>query len=469
MVGLRFVLLTALVPLLGAWARHVPSVRTLPFIARLSVYFAAGLVTLTLEMWLLSVLGIRWNLALLLILPLLAAAVPRFLGVPRSSSAERYSFHSEEPEELRGTRGTATVTLLSLATFASAAFSAAVTSGDFVLHWGVKGQRFGQMRTLDTAFMIDPSHYMHPDYPPLVPLYYAWTMLGGDGRLDWFGGISSAALFFVLSAAAMWGLGRYAGIRLTESATALFAALFALLYIRNSVAGNGEPALIFFEVLALSAILARQDFVATLALTGAVLAKVEGGVFVALVLALTWIARDGTWRQRLIDGIKIAILPSLTLFAWLWFAVVRGITDTYRPKGDLDARWLIPTSKEMLQELSLGLWYTPWIAAALLLLAAARFRKAAPYLLASLGFIGFLIAIHLREVPHLQWNAGRTLMTPLVLLLFAGVAASPRGSSPYNARPKLRRFPWQNSNTTSSSSEADRADTSPASARDSSA
>ena len=48
MVGLRFVLLTALVPLLGAWARHVPSVRTLPFIARLSVYFAAGLVTLTL-------------------------------------------------------------------------------------------------------------------------------------------------------------------------------------------------------------------------------------------------------------------------------------------------------------------------------------------------------------------------------------------------------------------------------------
>src|SRR6185503_9401875 len=140
--------------------------------------------------------------------------------------------------------------LLAIAIYALVVMSAAATSGDFVFFWGTKGQHFGQERMLDTAFLSNPDHVvMHPEYPPLVPLYYAWTMLGA-GELDWFGALASAIVFLALAA---WAVPKFAP---------LFAAMFALLFIRIDVAGNAEPALIFFEVVALAALLAKNDIVA---------------------------------------------------------------------------------------------------------------------------------------------------------------------------------------------------------------
>jgi hypothetical protein len=425
LVGARWLLLTALVPVLGWYARGFRGVRALPAAARLPVYFATGLVTLCAEMFALSAIGVRWSFALLLPVPLL-------LGI---TTLMRTSIDAEATPRPRW------ITILAvaaLAIFLSAALSGAITSGDYVLFWGVKGQRFGAERILDAAFMIEPNHYMHPDYPPLVPLSYAWTMLGGGLAMDWWGGVAAAPLFLTLSVMALWGFGRYARIEATDAIAAVFASLFALLYLLNSVGGNAEPALLFFATVACCALACQHDReldpIAAIALTGAALSKVEGGVFALLVLGISWIARRGAWRHRAIAGTLVAILPCAALAAWLAFAHAHHLSDTYVPKGDLSLAYLRPAAMTMARELSLHLAYTPWIACAILLLLAPRKRAGVVWLLIAAAFIAFLIAIAMRPDPHMEWNAGRTLMTPLLLCIVASLAASRRGepAGPYN-------------------------------------
>jgi len=423
MVGLRFVLLTLALPVLGSWIR----VRSLPLAARIAVYFGTGLFTIVAEMFVLSMLGVRWSFALLLPLPI---ALVLWRGPLARRHAGRWPARADEPSAPRPASGRSHAILLlalfAIAILTSVVLAAGATSGDFVFFWGVKGQRWAQERTLDYAFTKEPSHYMHPDYPPLVPLYYAWTMLGGDGALDWWGAMLATPLFLLMSTAALWGFARYADIRAADSLAAFFATLYALFYIRNAVAGNAEPPMLFFETLALAALTCwrerpgEHDAIAAIALSGVALTKVEGGVFVALVLLTTWIVRKSAWR--------IGVLPVLTLTAWLIFGYVHGLTDTYVPRDDLSFAYIGITVKEMIRELSLHLGYTPWIALAIFLFSG-RVRAALPYLAASLGFILFLLAIYTRAEPHLEWSAGRTLMTPFLLALFGAVAAQRSSAS----------------------------------------
>lgn len=414
MIGARWIVLTALVPLLGGYARWFRGVRALPAAARLPVYFATGLVTLCAEMFALSAIGVRWSFALLLPLPLL-------LGIGALVRTRIGAAPAGRP------RWIIVPAILALAIFTSAALSAAITSGDYVLFWGVKGQRFGAERFLDTEFMIQPNHYMHPDYPPLVPLSYAWTMLGGGVSMDWWGGVAAAPLFLALSVAALWGFGRYARIGATDAVAALLASLFALLSIRNALGGNAEPAMFFFAIVATCALVCQRDReldpVAAIALTGATLSKVEGGVVALLVLGISWTARRGPWRARLIAGVQVALLPCFALATWLAFARAHGLSDTYAVKGKLNVAYLGPTLATMGRELAMNLAYAPWVACAVVLLLAPRKRAGVPWLAAAAAFFGFLIVIAMRPDPRLEWTAGRTLLTPLLLSLVAGLAA----------------------------------------------
>jgi hypothetical protein len=429
-IGARFVLLTLALPLLGSYARRFGNVRALPLAARIPVYFATGLFTIVAEMFVLSAFGVRWSAALLVPLPLVLAIaagyrLPVASGVSPEGKAPGHRSPVTGNAFLTGHRSPVTgnafliPTAAALLILLSAVLAGALTSGDYVIFWGTKGQRFGQTHMLDYAFTLDPNHYMHPDYPPLVPFFYAWTMLGGDGAFDWWGGILSAPMFLGLGAAAMWGFGRYAGIRVAGPMAALFASSYALFYIRNAVAGNAEPALHFFELIALCALTCWRDrpnehnAIAAIALAAVTLTKVEGGVFVAIVLTLTCLSR-ARW--------KLGFLPVITLSSWLLFGYVHGLTDTYVPRDDLSIKYLVPTARELVKELALRLHYTPWIAAAIVLLTG-RARRGIPYILASLGFTAFLLSVYTRAEPHLDWSAGRTLMTPLLLFYFAAVNA----------------------------------------------
>jgi len=389
MIGARFLLLTLLVFAAGGWARR--------FRPPLAAYFAAGLVTVALEMLVLAAFGVRWNAFVLLAAPV-AVLVAQLRGY--AVTRQEVNRVTAQPRN----RATGIITILALLIFASAVISASATSGDFVFFWGSKGQRFGSERMLDTQFLRDPDHaVMHPDYPPLVPLYYAWTMLGAS-ELDWFGAMASAVLFLALAAAAVSGFTR------DHRFAALFASMFALLCIRNSVAGNAEPALLFFEAVALGALFARNDEVAAIALAGAALTKIEGGVFVILAIALL----GRRWR--------VALFPLLTLAAWLLFAKTHGLLDSYVPREELSIRYLLPSIGQLLREMSFGLWYAPWIAVALPVFLGNA-RRAVPYALAALGFLGFMAVIYARPEAHMEWSAQRVLMTPLVVLFFGAIAA----------------------------------------------
>ena len=430
MVTPRFILLTLSLPFLGVWLRNFRSVRVLPWPGRLALYFATGVLTVVVEMFLLSMVGVRWNVWLLLPVPVLFGVFAMVRGRLEAGGPAGWKPALRLPA-LR--LPVLLIAAAALAILVSSVLAGMCTSGDFVYFWGVKGQRWGSVHFLDTAFTQEPSHYMHPDYPPLLPLYYAWTLLGGDGALDWWGAILATPLFLAVGAVSMWAFGRYARIRAIDGIVALFVALYALFYFRNQVAGNAEPPLHMFEAIALAALTCwrersgEHDAVAAIALSGVALTKVEGGVFVLLVCGLSWIAREGTWRERAVAGVKMAALPVVTLATWLLFGMARGLTDTYVPREDLSVQYIWPTFLELVRELSLHLWYTPWIALTVILFCG-RVRNAIPYIIATIVFLGFLLSVYTRAEPHLEWSAGRTLMTP-ILLFIAGVLAAHRGAA----------------------------------------
>ncbi|PYQ30328.1 MAG: hypothetical protein DMF56_05810 [Acidobacteria bacterium] len=414
MITARFVIMTLLVFVAGAWSRR--------YRATFVEWFAAGLATLTIEMIVLSAIGVRWSIPLLLIVPVIVALIPR--NAPHDASKYHLLF--------------LIVACVALAVYALTVMSAAATSGDFVFFWGTKGQIFGQERMLDTAFLRNPDHVvMHPEYPPLVPLYYAWTMLGAQ-QLDWFGAMASAILFLALATLAIRG----------DANKALFAAMFALLFIRNDVAGNAEPALIFFEVVACGAAAAsaagvlasgdattrrpraaaapQDDVVTAIALCGAILTKMEGAVFAILFIVFLW--------RR-----KLAIIPLVVLAAWLVFAKTNGLFGTSDPRYAFSVAYVWPAMKQLAGQLSFGLWYLPWIACGA---AAALGRRneqlhpsrhvfirrpraaAAPLLVAAIVFLAFMVLTYARPEAHLEWSAQRVLMTPLVLFFFSAITRS---------------------------------------------
>ena len=370
---MRFVVMTLLVFVAGAWSRRFRA----PFVA----WFAVGLVTLAVEMVVMTAIGVKWSVIALMVLPV-AGLVARFRGYAVARRFEwSYAF-----------------AFLALLIYALTVLSAATTSGDFVFFWGTKGQQFGQERMLDTAFLRNPDHVvMHPEYPPLVPLYYAWTMLGAT-ELDWFGALSSAILFLALATFAV-----------PAKFQALFASMFALLFIRNDVAGNAEPALIFFEVVALGALLAKNDIVAAIALSGAALTKLEGAVFAVIVIALL----GRRW--------KVALPPLIILGLWLLFANANGLLASSDPRYAFSAEYVLPALRQLAGQMSFGLWYLPWIAIAVMY---TRSRESLPYIAAALAFLAFMVLTYARPEAHMEWSAQRVLMTPLVLFFFSAITRS---------------------------------------------
>jgi hypothetical protein len=256
-------------------------------------------------------------------------------------------------------------------------------------------------------------------------------MLGKAG-LNWWGVIGMTPLFLLLTASTIYGFARYVDSPSAHSITALFASLYAYLYIMNAVGGNGESALIFFEALAVSALTCTRvtadehAVLASVALAGAVLTKVEGAPFALLSLASVFLS-EWPWRERVRAFLKSSIGPIFALIGWIAFSVHHHLLDSYRPMA---SALTLSSSRAAIgllaREASFGIGYLPWIVL-FALVVIGRVRPAWPQLFVAAASMFFLLFVYARSADpgfHIAWSAMRVLLTPLLCLVFAALAAS---------------------------------------------
>ncbi len=206
--------------------------------------------------------------------------------------------------------------------------------------------------------------------------------------------------------------------------------MLAYCYSVGLVAGAADSLLILFEVLALCALTFEGDganILATVALAGAVMTKVEGAVFaVVLVVALILV------RRSIIRPVALAVPAVVMLAAWIAFCARHQLLDSYAragQKADWTQAGVVSTS--LLRMASYKAFYLPWIASLAPLTLGRSWRRAALPLVVAAGALAYTFFFYLHVDAHLAnpawWvrsSAERVLLTPLMALVVAGAAAS---------------------------------------------
>jgi hypothetical protein len=420
--GFRFLIALLALPFLGYALQSFSAFRTLHPAARWGLAGAFGAIMLCVQMLLFTWLGIRWSIWLLLCLPVLIA-----IGRRRF----RRQAHVQERDGRTGLLAII-VTLVTLGATTYASVTARATSSDLLLFWGTKGQRFAQMAGIDVGFLRDPEHFlMHADYPPMLPCLYAWATLVA-GRFAWGAALLSLPLFLMLAILTFFGFARPVLGRVAAAEYAsILAALLAFVLISSYTAGNAEPLLIYFQVVALSAIVFAIDRpeglpAAGVALAGGVLTKVEGMVFAALVVfaAVILMREARRWRSLTL----LAGAPAIALAAWVFFCRSHGLLDFYdlNKRSQLMLGHIPVVLREVGRQAAYDAWFMPWIVVFVLSIGGKRTRASFLALAVALGFGGFIICTYLtsKEDPTLwiQWSAARLLITPLLCLFFVAPA-----------------------------------------------
>lgn len=427
MTGLLFGAALASLPLLGYPFARLRVFGTLTPAARWGVASAAGPLALCAAMLLATALHLRWSIGLLL-LPSAAA-----LLLPGEPLLRRFGDPSPSPGEPPRALGFEVAGLATiLGVIAYAAGTARATAADFVLFWGTKGQRFARARAIDVAFLRDPLHSLiHPDYPPLVPCLYAWGGLIA-GRFAWRTALLSFPLFVAFAALTLYGFSRPAlGRRVALANASLLAVLLGFLGVANMVAGDAEPELFLFEVLALAALVFAGGSPAGLAaagvgLAGAVLTKIEGTVFAVLVVgAYAAFGISGSRRSRARAAVIVGLPPAAALAAWLLFARHNGLLDVFRlgARTRLTLEELPVVLRELVRYDLFGPRLAAWAVVGALLIARRPPRAALFPLAVAAGFVAFMVYMYLSgpgdPTLWIQWSAARLAMTPLICVLVA--------------------------------------------------
>lgn len=426
MSGMRFLAALLLLPALGWCVAPLLFWRERGWRGGLAVLSALGMVALTLTMLLQSWAGLPWTIVGLLAPFFLTAVLVRWRGEPRAPERHFAVLRSAIPPLLMVGLG------LVLCAYLSA--SARATSSDLLLFWGPKGQHFAQAAGLDPVYLTSRSQFvLRPDYPPLLPFLYAWGTFFA-GRLSWEAAVLTLPLCVLLSALAYGSAARRAiPDRQAAERTMFLVLLLAFPLATSLCAGNGEPPLLFFEVLALSSLTflpaePGSFLVASLGLAGAALTKVEGAAFAGLVVLVY-----GGWRflrtRSVRPALVLASLPAASLALWIAYARGHGMQDSYggQPNGPFTLRFARTVFKGILANADYHSAYAPWIVVTVILIFGARRREwLAPALVAA-GYFGFIVFCYLHggdmdPTLWISWTAPRLLLTPLVCLFFAATA-----------------------------------------------
>lgn len=408
-----FVAGVLLMALFGAFTWRIDVVRRMDLPARIAIAFAAGMVVGGVVMFAYSVAGIpwkRWTLAI----PLIVFAVVSVWGrrpVARRGLSGIASNGQRAAESRHLTEYGLLALFVSLTIYGVA--TARETTPDLLFFWGPKAQRFWMYEKIDVDFLKFPHYYlMHPDYPPLQPLVNAFGSLAAH-RFSWWGALYTTPLFVLAAVLAFRGFSHHRWF------TVLLAAILAYGIALARSAGGADPLLYLFEVIALSALTFSDDTtIASIALTGAVLTKVEGAVFAAVVLIAFVIT-----RRKILPALRIAAAPAFFLGAWILFVRRHGLLDAY---GGRDPS-LHLAQLGMVVRRTLGAFVLPWIASIAPLAFGRNWKRAALPLLVAAGSLAYTIFFYLHEANAAFWiktSAHRVLLTTVIALVVAGAAAS---------------------------------------------
>jgi len=428
------------VALFGLPAAFHPSLREAHPAVRAAAASAAGAVALTLEATLLSILRVPWSVASLS-LPLLG------FSLALTIRWSRRPFLQGRRSPASGALGLAAAVAggLALLHLVFSLATARATSADFLFFWGVKGARFAAVRGIDSNLLGDFfSHHMVPDYPPLVPILYSWGTLVA-GELPWqFAPVLSA--FWVLAATPLlvFFLRRTLPSDAAVALTAFWTVALAISAARSFSGGNAEAPLLFFETVALAALLAerpdetgRSRFFPALALSGAALTKVEGTVAVLLIVAGVALRDLLERRPRVVRRlVPLAAAPLACTAVWFAFQATHGLPVGFRTHGglsDLHFDYVQSVVKEFARHLSAGTAGLSWVIPVVLLVASARRIRAnlLPALSLATGLLLFFLFDYLQDPTdpaiRIGWTLPRISQPALsALILAAGLAGAAR-------------------------------------------
>jgi len=406
-----FLVAIAALTLCGLVLVAIPYVRTLDVAAQLSIAFGGGMLIATVVMFALTAVHVTWSRTFLFVIFVLIAGVGRALARPGRAEA-RPTF----------------LLLIPIAITLYGVLDARETCGDFLLFWGPKAVHFAFAGRIDTDFLAFPFHYlMHPDYPPLLTLVYAWGAMAAHA-FSWWGALALTPLLLLASVLAFRGTAaRAIGERNANLYALLLVSVLAFAYEIGPVACAGEPPLIFFETLAIAALtFAPSDrgamLIASLMSAAAVLTKVEGTMF-TVILLIAYVMS----QRRIKPAIVMAIPPAIALGAWLLFVRHYRLLDIYAAR---------PPHYENLGKVIVHLfgnlaaydmYFLPWIAVLAPMIFARNFRCASMPLLVTAGSLAAAVYVycHMPDPTFfMDSSAHRLLLTPLMSLSVATAAAS---------------------------------------------
>jgi hypothetical protein len=281
---------------------------------RCTVYVLAGTVVLHLVLTLLDFAGIPWHPLLLLAL----WAALYFLGrhfLPRGPE------RSGPAMEAGWGEGTA---LAVLTAFTLLAITGWITFGDFVFHWGIKGERFYLARGVDYEYLSRGWNWaIHPDYPNLLPEMYAVISLMAR-RFDADGLMLTTALFCALTLAAVReGLRQGGAGRFTRQTGLALIALVAGAFGIGYTTAGGADWMLALALAAAAPPLFRPpdrvgDFQIGVIAAFAAAAKMEGVPLAAFLVLAQWGRRAWTERRPAFGAALRAGLPlAAVTLPWL--------------------------------------------------------------------------------------------------------------------------------------------------------
>lgn len=431
--GVVFLLSPLALALFGLPAAWAAPVDRFSGAGRVSAAFVAGAVAFATWLTLLSAAGVRWSVAS--VAPLAVVSVSWALLLSRRS---RSACDGATPLGAGAWLATALALAVGGGHLVLTALAARATSIDFLYFWGVKAQRFAAIGGIDAAMLADPiAVHMHSNYPPLVPLVYAWG-IGAAGRLPWQLGLASCAVWILPGFALLRDLlGRRLHRDEAAMASSFWLLAMALAIPASLSAGNAEPAMVLFASVAVAALLGRAPrWLAAVALAGVVMTKNEGAVLFALVAA-------GALLRDVLEGARGAELarraavtlgvPLAALSSWLLFEARHGVpmSDATREKaGELALGRAGEVAAGMWRNLDAGSMGLAWLAAAVVLAVAwRRWRELLPALVPALGILGFLFVYYLHfrgdglEV-WMRWTMPRVSLGALAVALVGAAFAS---------------------------------------------